>query len=267
MGPVTVSVIIPTFNMAHFLRRSLGACLRQTLKEIEVIVVDDGSTDHSSLVLETYAQRDARIRPHRIRHIGNPSAVRNYGLSQARGIFVQFLDADDFMISCKLKRQVGALQAQLPQPAIAYCDYRIQRKSAAHGHRLFREGPPDAEYWPNDFAGMFSMYTVLHRFLYPLEVLQRYGAFDETLSHAEDLDLWCRQLIMGVRFVYDPVPLVVYCQGYGHSLRAPRAEVQSRLMVLDRISRLMEEQGILDQYAKDIYMCRQRELEKLSFLR
>lgn len=90
-----VSVIIPVYNAAEFLKDGLNSLLKQTLREIEIICVDDGSTDGSLVILKEFEKTDARIR---VIHQENQGAgaARNNGMDVARGKYLAFLDADDF---------------------------------------------------------------------------------------------------------------------------------------------------------------------------
>lgn len=89
-----MSVVIPVYNVEKYLRECLDSVIRQTLREIEIICVDDGSTDSSVAILEEYAKNDPRIRVVRQAN-GGPSVARNAGLDLARGKYVYFLDSDD----------------------------------------------------------------------------------------------------------------------------------------------------------------------------
>ena len=93
---IVVSVIIPIFNVEKYIGACLDSILNQSLSEIEVICIDDGSTDNSPSLVDSYGQRDARIRiitqPNR-----GQSAARNQGISEARGQYIYFMDADDVL--------------------------------------------------------------------------------------------------------------------------------------------------------------------------
>lgn len=109
---VKVSVVIPVFNAARDLRACLDAVLRQTQCEIEVLCVDDGSTDESGAVLAAYAARDPRVR---VLHQANAGqgAARNRGLELARGEYVYFMDADDELAEPDaLARLAGTMDAE-----------------------------------------------------------------------------------------------------------------------------------------------------------
>jgi glycosyltransferase involved in cell wall biosynthesis len=98
-----VSVIIPVFNSEHFLAETIESTLAQSYRTIEVIVVDDGSTDGSAKVAQGYP-----VRCYFQQHLG-PGAARNFGIRQARGEFLSFLDADDVWMPEKTTRQMEML--------------------------------------------------------------------------------------------------------------------------------------------------------------
>ena len=102
----SISVIVPVYNAASCLHRSLRSVLRQTLPDFELIVVDDCSTDESAKILMGYRALDDRIRVFSTTRNGGPGAARNVGLGHARGRYIAFLDSDDFWMKNKLERQV-----------------------------------------------------------------------------------------------------------------------------------------------------------------
>lgn len=93
-----ISVIIPVYNSARWLPRCLDSVCGQTLENIEIICVDDGSSDDSPAILEAYARRDPRIRLHRLGTNRGVSTARNTGMAAARGEWLSFVDSDDFML-------------------------------------------------------------------------------------------------------------------------------------------------------------------------
>ncbi len=104
-----VSVIIPTYNYGHFLREAVDSVLNQTLRDLECIIVDDGSTDDTCRILASITDRRV-VKTGTSR--GGVSAARNHGLELCRGDFVAFLDADDRWRPAKLERQVALLSAE-----------------------------------------------------------------------------------------------------------------------------------------------------------
>lgn len=102
----TVSVIIPVYNAERYLKQCLDSVLAQTLGDIEVICVDDGSTDGSVAILKSYAARDSRLRLIRQKNRG-AGAARNQGLREATGEYLSFLDSDDFFEPTMLEKAVA----------------------------------------------------------------------------------------------------------------------------------------------------------------
>jgi glycosyltransferase involved in cell wall biosynthesis len=114
-----VSVVIPTYNCERYLPETLASVFAQTLQDIEVIVVDDGSSDGTALLFE---------QPHKcvtyipVRHTGIPAKARNVGLEYVRGEYVAFLDSDDLWEPDKLERQVKLMKAR-PEVGMCFADH------------------------------------------------------------------------------------------------------------------------------------------------
>ena len=92
---VKVSVILPVYNASDYLHQCMDSIVGQTLKDIEIICVDDGSTDNSLDILKEYEQKDKRVKVIQQKNAG-AGAARNNGLSIATGEYLSFLDSDDF---------------------------------------------------------------------------------------------------------------------------------------------------------------------------
>ena len=90
-----VSVIIPVYNVEAYLRQCLDSVVNQTLRDIEIICVDDGSTDGSRAILEEYSEKDSRFKVIKQNH-SNAGACRNAAMAIAKGEYLGFVDADDF---------------------------------------------------------------------------------------------------------------------------------------------------------------------------
>ena len=120
-----VTVVIPTFNRLALLRQAVDSIKAQTFHDWELLVVDDGSTDQTVEYLQ--AEQDQRIDLIRSAHCGNVGAVRNLGVSHARGRFVAFLDSDDLWKPTKLERQITALRSRGAQ--WSYTGYEIVDES------------------------------------------------------------------------------------------------------------------------------------------
>jgi glycosyltransferase involved in cell wall biosynthesis len=147
-----VSVVVPTFNSAATLPRAVASVARQTLRDWELIVVDDGSTDATRTVLEVWAQRlGERLRRVRTANRG-PGAARNTGIDLARGRYVAFLDADDEFLPEKLARQVKLFEAE-PALGLVFCDYAFVDTRGVRHASVFDELIPFVREIPSHAAG------------------------------------------------------------------------------------------------------------------
>lgn len=121
--PLT-SVVVPAYNAERFIERTLRSALNQTYRNLELIVVDDGSTDNTKTIAEAFAARDSRVRIVSVRN-GGVAKARNIGIDQASGAFIAFLDADDLWSPNKIELQVAALNSSNNNEAVAV--YTLRR--------------------------------------------------------------------------------------------------------------------------------------------
>jgi glycosyltransferase involved in cell wall biosynthesis len=123
--PLT-SVVIPAYNAERFIERTLCSVCRQTFRNLEIIVVDDGSTDNTRAIAEAAATTDNRVRIVSVPH-GGVAKARNTGIAEASGQFVAFLDADDLWHPAKIELQVAAMSSERGdhQPAAVYTLSRV----------------------------------------------------------------------------------------------------------------------------------------------
>lgn len=125
---IKISVIMPIYNAVEYLRCALDSVVCQTLSEIEIICIDDGSTDRSLDVLKEFQKSDERVRVFTENNAG-PSIARNKGLSRARGEFVIFLDADDFYEPTLLEKLYNEATEQELDIVISKFDIYNERKA------------------------------------------------------------------------------------------------------------------------------------------
>jgi glycosyltransferase involved in cell wall biosynthesis len=230
---LSVSLIIAAFNHARFLPVALDSALAQTLAGVEVIVVDDGSTDDTPAVLSRYTDR---IRVIRQANRGL-AAGRNAGLAVARGTYVSFLDADDVVTPTKLAEQVALLEAA-PTVGWTYCDVLIETVATGHEMRAserFGYGGRALDGWlfPELIHGNFipAIAPLIRR-----TALDSAGGFDDRLTALEDWDLWLRlSLVAEAR--YSPAVLVRYRVHPGGMSEDRSRMDQNRFRVLDKLCR------------------------------
>src|ERR1035438_7707365 len=138
-----VSVIIPAFNSARYLADAVESVFAQTYSEVECIVIDDGSTDHTNELLKELLKVHPGLKTARKTN-GGPSSARNMGLRESTGDFISFLDADDALIPDKIERQVAFLNAH-PDVGIVYGDCLIATETLRPVELYTAEMPRELE--------------------------------------------------------------------------------------------------------------------------
>lgn len=184
-----VSVILPTYNRAALIAAAARSVLDQTFRGLELLVVDDGSTDDTESVLRGI--QDCRLHYHRLDRNRGQSAARNEGLRRVRGEFVAFQDSDDHWAPDKLERSMGAIRGARPDVAGAYTDmarvWRDGRVTYHHSPEL-RRGR-----WIDPKTRFYQPYRLgIQATLIRRSCLDAVGAFDEGLRYFEDMELFMR---------------------------------------------------------------------------
>jgi glycosyltransferase involved in cell wall biosynthesis len=173
-----VSCIVPVFNGEAYLREALTSIRTQTYRPLEIIVVDDGSTDGTATVARGVGDAVRYVRQ------GNagPAAARNLGIASARGDFIAFLDADDLWHGDKLTRQMARFDAQ---PGLDLCLTHVQNFWTAELHE---EADRLREHFRARPLPGYSSVALLAR----RAVFERVGRYDAALRHGADADWFAR---------------------------------------------------------------------------
>jgi len=185
-----VSVVIPVYNIAPHLRQCLDSVVGQTLRDIEVICVDDGSTDESPAILEEYKEKDCRVQVITQNNAG-PGAARNTGLNRATGEYLIFLDSDDWFEPELLERMVS--RAEESAADVTIC--KAVEFDTNTGKELPSEWMLKTKYLPGDVFAPGDVADWMFQFTYgwPWDKLYRTGFVRETqlryppLPNSEDL--------------------------------------------------------------------------------
>ena len=201
MAQPIVSIVMPTFNRMEFLPATVESVLRQTMREWELIVADDGS-DQTTLHYLEGLTRDERVRLLRLKRSGNPGAVRNAGIAAARGALLAFLDSDDLWAPNKLERQLAALRANRE----CRWSYTAFLMVDADGTPLSSERtrpwtPHGGEIFVQIVRGTASIR--LPSVLATTDFVREAGGFDEAIDRSEDYDLWLRLALQSPVCVVD----------------------------------------------------------------
>lgn len=195
-----VSVIIPTYNREKLIIETISSVQSQTYSNIEILVIDDGSSDNTNQVLSSF------IKSRHVKYIFQEnkglSAARNEGIRQSTGEFVAFLDSDDLFLPDKIKSQVKFFNSY-PDISIVHCDFEKFDDVGNLGIRdtsYFQES-----IYPN-ILWHWKMLMATSCVMLRRTILDHLGGFDENLSWAEDLDLWAR---FARYYMYGHIPHVL----------------------------------------------------------
>jgi glycosyltransferase involved in cell wall biosynthesis len=209
-----VSILIPAYNSEKWLAEAIQSALAQTWPEKEIIVVDDGSTDQTYAIAQSYASDIVRVYSQKN---SGAAAARNYALSRARGQFIQYLDADDLLAPDKIERQITYL---LKDPMLLcsgewgsfYCD---PLKAQFNRNLLCRDLNPDVwlmTAWANGLMMQPAAWLMSR------QLIAAAGLWDESLSLDDDGEFFTRLMLQSRLVKFVPDAKVYYRFGYTTSL-------------------------------------------------
>ncbi|ELP34399.1 glycosyltransferase family 2 protein [Rhodopirellula baltica] len=188
-----VSILIPCFNSRKWLAETLGSCQSQTYSNIEVIVVDDGSSDGSAAIAERFSNADARFKTYVQPNKGAPAA-RNLAFSKSEGQFIQFLDADDTLPQNKVGCQMAILKGR--QSSLISCPWTHYHDGASVSELLIRrmDSKSDPIEWLQTKFLSGSM-NLISCWLTPRRLIEKAGPWNEALKCNQDGEFFARVLL------------------------------------------------------------------------
>jgi glycosyltransferase involved in cell wall biosynthesis len=206
-----VSIVVTCFNQGNYLERSVKSVLSQTFTDLECIIVDDGSTDNTKAVSQELLGLDSRI-SYFSKENGGVSSARNFGFRQAKGEWIQFLDADDWIHEDKIRLQLSHLNGSERENTVFYTDYE----------RVFIDREENITNRIENIVGSLTQEQLIQRLLIPdflanspFPLLQqcllmhrsifKKKMFDERLKALQDRDFTLDLLLAGVNFTYTPL--------------------------------------------------------------
>jgi glycosyltransferase involved in cell wall biosynthesis len=214
-----VSVVMAVFNGARFLPETLASLQAQTMRDFEIVIVDDGSSDNSPEILRAFAQAEPRCRILTQTNQGQVSA-RNLGARSAMAPLIAWLDADDIAEPERLQLQRAHLEAHPNLAAVGSSIRTIDEDSKVTATVPYPTGPSNVAQAMRSGSALAHSTVMMRR-----EVFLGIGGYREALLHAEDYDLWLR-LLDGHDADNLPLPLVRY-RMHGGSLSFRRRRQQS----------------------------------------
>ena len=244
-----VSVVIPTYNQARFVKDAVDSVLTQTYQDFELIVADDGSTDNTAEILKSY-QQDSRVRCLFEIHTDR-CTTKNIGIKSARGRYIAFLDSDDVWLPEKLEKQIAFLD-QHPEIALVHgfvemidSTGRFLSPETSKLHKLYEKAQKRGE----DYTGL-SIGAVLFTstLMVRKECLDQVGYFDPKTALREDLDL-CLRITKNknpIGFLgWDPIARYRYRGVEGHT---DPGVLHAYLHIFQKNIALLKKENLLEKY-------------------
>lgn len=229
-----VSVIVPVYNAERYLKIGVESIIKQTYKNIEIILINDGSKDGSLQLCKDYNEKDSRIRVIDKENSG-VSAARNLGIANAKGKYVCFVDSDDYVESDYIEKLLNNVQDK----TMTFCGYYIDsyKKCAVISPLEIKHRENECVKIKDSFTDVFhhGFLAAIWNKIYEVERLRENDIrFDESLSLGEDLLFNLEYLKTGINnFKYVSIPLYHYVKRGTESLdnkyRADFLEIQERL--------------------------------------
>jgi len=226
-----VSIIIPAYNAETYLGDAIRSVLTQSFGNIELILVNDGSTDETAAIMQSFT--DPRVQIHQQANLG-VCAARNLGISKSKGQYLVFLDSDDVLLEDKIECQLAALDAyrpRIPRLEIVNSGWSL---ISADGEKL-----NDVTPWTDaprlDFADWLLWKPIFPgALMLDREAVAAIGGFDERLKQAEDVDLILRMAANGSKALWLYQTTVLYRQHGSNTFLDSPQQAQDLSAVLER---------------------------------
>lgn len=179
-----VSVVIPTYNKAQYLKKAIESVLNQTYKAIEMIIIDDGSTDNTQQVVKSF--NDPKIIYIWQKNKG-PAAAKNTGIKKAQGKYIAFLDSDDLWLEEKLEKQLEFMEKNPEMSLLGTGCYEIDSQGKILGKKIFPKKNENLQKILIRYNPFIQSSVLVKK-----EVFDKIKGYDENFSESEDYEFWLR---------------------------------------------------------------------------
>jgi glycosyltransferase involved in cell wall biosynthesis len=223
-----VSIIIPAYNAEKYIAEAVESVLAQSFRDLECIVVDDGSIDRTGEIVMGFGERVRYIRQENAER----SAARNRGIADASGDYIGFLDADDILLPEKLKEQVAFLDAHSGYDVV-YSRVAYFRENGERSRYSVKRATPSGDILP---LLIWSNFITMNSPLIRRGAVDRVGGFDASLCRYEDWDFLLRLVLSGSRFGFlDSLHCMCRMHG-GNTVADGPGMFQAKMAVAGRIA-------------------------------
>ncbi len=203
-----VSIIIPVYNSEKYIKKTLQSCIEQTYKNVEIIVVNDGSVDDSEAII--FEIRDERLKYYSLSNNG-PCSARNFGIERAVGELFQFLDADDILHPQKIEMQVNQYLAYGPDYVFSGIMGNIidDKKKLEKGFEFYYKDLKVADYFREMFSN-FGKYYTTGIWLVSRKLIMKTHGWDEKVLLNNDGEYFSRLILLSEGIIFCPGAIFYY---------------------------------------------------------
>lgn len=227
-----VSIVVPAYNVAPYLGETLDSVLAQTRSDYEIVLVNDGSTDDTAQVVESYRDRFNGKLVYVWQENRGLAAARNTAIRTARGHYIALLDGDDVWMPQYLETMLGLLEAD-PTLDLVFPNAIFWGSPQFDGKDFQSVFPPNPPITMEKLLGRTS--SVFGLATMRRSLILEAGGYDESLRASEDFDLWLRLLQRGARFDYAEEPLVKYRFRSDSLSNTGITHYQNRMKVFEKV--------------------------------
>jgi len=221
MNPL-VSILIPIYNAENYLRESINSSLNQTWQNIEIILVDDGSTDNSLAIAKSYASKCVKVISQTNQ---GASAARNRALRESQGDFIQYLDADDLLFSDKIEKQLELLEFDRNSKYIASGEwarfFKLPDEANFIQKDLWRDLSP-VDWLMTAWTQNLMMHPAA--WLLPRRISDLVGYWNENISLNDDGEYFCRAILASQKIKFCNGAKSYYRSGISGSLSGSKSQ-------------------------------------------
>ncbi|MBS2212124.1 glycosyltransferase family 2 protein [Carboxylicivirga mesophila] len=210
-----VSILIPLYNSERYISETIQSCLSQTYRNIEIIIVDDGSTDSSYTIAKKYESWQVRV----FKQVNSGAcAARNLAFEHCKGDYIQYLDADDILSPNKIEDQLRLIADK--DNAVASCSWQYFKQSIGDkktpGQIIDKDYLNPVNWLIDSWNGKGMAQTAC--WLTPRSLIEKAGPWNETLKINQDGEFFCRVLLNASRIKFSVNGMVYYRIGLSHSV-------------------------------------------------
>ncbi len=229
-----VTILIATYNRGQFIGRAIQSVLNQTLKDLEIVVADDGSTDNTEKLVKDFRDKDARIRYLKASHFGRIAKISNFGLKEATGEYIAILDDDDYWIdSQKLAKQVRFLDKNQDYVGCGG-GFIVADKNGEEKIKTFKP-EKDEDIKKNALvANPIVNATSAFRFA----VAKKIGLYDESMLQFADWEFWLKIGLEGKLYNFQEYFTKYQMWEGGMSFSRQKEAASSAIRIVDRYRKL-----------------------------